>query len=303
MDALSSLNQNVPCADEPTGTGALSTPAPSVIGMTGISPSPTPTQLKRLMSTPTQTVQPSATKTPEPSAKAPAVVGGLPSGGEGPVNLDQAGSAYSAIKPYLIRGVTTIEIYASDSAQFDAVQNAFHDFSANDEFGDYLAGFTAEMTSGVAYQGKTSNYMVFQVQYAIPSSEVWQAVKAVNDKAASFAASTGGSTRERVIAAAKYVASNASYGGGGGYQNTSYGNMINGSCNCEGYAHALMVVLKRMGIDCVRVRGAIAEGDHAWVKVKSDGAWYHIDPTFISVMGDDSYAWMSESEISANHSW
>lgn len=45
---------------------------------------------------------------------------------------------------------------------------------------------------------------------------------------------------------------------------------------CEGYAKALMLFLKSEQIPCELLAG----GSHAWVAVKLDGEWYHVDPTW-----------------------
>ena len=45
---------------------------------------------------------------------------------------------------------------------------------------------------------------------------------------------------------------------------------------CEGYANALMLFLKEEQIPCEILSG----GAHAWLAVKIDGHWYHVDPTW-----------------------
>jgi len=281
-------------ATEEPSTEAPSTEEPSPTPEAPAEPTPSPTPI------PTPTRAPVAQAT---ATKAPTVIGSLPEGGSGVIDLDAAPSIMEAIKPYLIRGVEVIELYSNDPANFDKVQKAFNTFFETDEFGDYLAGYSAEMLQDHVFQNRKTNYMCFKVQYMIPAAEVASAVEKVNQMAGAFAASTGGTDRERVIAAAKYVASLATYGGSGGYENTSFGNMVRGQCKCEGYTHAMMVILKRMGIECARMRGVVEAGDHAWVKVYVDGAWYHADPTYVSVTGDNGFALMTEADIRKTHSW
>ncbi|MDD6072524.1 MAG: transglutaminase-like domain-containing protein [Clostridiales bacterium] len=45
---------------------------------------------------------------------------------------------------------------------------------------------------------------------------------------------------------------------------------------CESYARLLILFLKEFDIPCQPVSG----GGHAWVAVKIDGKWYHVDPTW-----------------------
>lgn len=45
---------------------------------------------------------------------------------------------------------------------------------------------------------------------------------------------------------------------------------------CESYARLLMLFLKEFDIPCQPISG----GAHAWVAVKIDGKWYHVDPTW-----------------------
>ena len=52
--------------------------------------------------------------------------------------------------------------------------------------------------------------------------------------------------------------------------------LIEGYGVCQGYARALAMFLKSEGILCELVAG----GAHEWLKVKIDGEWYHVDPTW-----------------------
>lgn len=67
------------------------------------------------------------------------------------------------------------------------------------------------------------------------------------------------------------------------YKDTSNGSdhlggstLAQGYGVCEGYAKALMLFLKSENIPCEILSG----GSHAWVAVKIDGEWYHVDPTW-----------------------
>ena len=52
--------------------------------------------------------------------------------------------------------------------------------------------------------------------------------------------------------------------------------LVQGHGVCEGYERALMLFLKAENIPCEQLAG----GAHAWLAVKIDGKWYHVDPTW-----------------------
>lgn len=56
---------------------------------------------------------------------------------------------------------------------------------------------------------------------------------------------------------------------------TAAGAVLHKSCVCSGYAAILMLAFRRIGLPCIRVRGA----SHAWVMVKINGVAVHCDVT------------------------
>lgn len=56
------------------------------------------------------------------------------------------------------------------------------------------------------------------------------------------------------------------------------GPLGNGAGVCAGYARAMILLLEEMDIEAYYARSTSM--NHAWVYVKLDGAWYHIDPTW-----------------------
>lgn len=52
--------------------------------------------------------------------------------------------------------------------------------------------------------------------------------------------------------------------------------LVEGKGVCEGYAAAMMILLKSENIECKTVAG----NSHEWAAVKIDGEWYHVDPTW-----------------------
>ena len=54
------------------------------------------------------------------------------------------------------------------------------------------------------------------------------------------------------------------------------GPLGEGYGSCTGYAEALIRVLWQLGIEA----DSVGNGSHGWAKVKIDGTWYHVDPTW-----------------------
>lgn len=61
---------------------------------------------------------------------------------------------------------------------------------------------------------------------------------------------------------------------------TSYGAIVNGSAVCEGYAHAMCLILNKVGIDCYYANGYGEDSPHMWNIVKINDNWYHLDATW-----------------------
>ncbi len=61
---------------------------------------------------------------------------------------------------------------------------------------------------------------------------------------------------------------------------TAYGALVNGGAVCEGYAHAMCLLLNKLGIECYYANGYGENSPHMWNTVKIDGNWYHLDATW-----------------------
>lgn len=70
------------------------------------------------------------------------------------------------------------------------------------------------------------------------------------------------------------------------WPNTAYGAIVDGHTTCIGYAKALFYLLGEAGFDCTFAVGVGTSARHIWVKVKCDGKWYNIDPTWNDPCGD-----------------
>ena len=60
--------------------------------------------------------------------------------------------------------------------------------------------------------------------------------------------------------------------------------MLGSSTVCAGYASAFALVCNAAGLDCV----AMTSDSHAWNRVRIDGIWYNVDPTWDDEYMDDS---------------
>lgn len=83
------------------------------------------------------------------------------------------------------------------------------------------------------------------------------------------------------------------------------GALVDRQAVCAGYAKALNVLLRRVGLETTYVKGKSL--NHGWTYVKLDGQWYHIDPTWddtrTPVAGKISRANLlrNDTEFSKNH--
>ncbi|MBQ8623180.1 MAG: SH3 domain-containing protein [Oscillospiraceae bacterium] len=64
------------------------------------------------------------------------------------------------------------------------------------------------------------------------------------------------------------------------WPNTAYGSIVDGQPTCLGYAKGMFYLLSKAGYEVTFAEGIGASDLHIWVKVKVDGKWYNIDPTW-----------------------
>lgn len=97
------------------------------------------------------------------------------------------------------------------------------------------------------------------------------------------------------------------------YQVAGFSPLHYGWGSCENYAAALMVLLEELGFETVYVTGQTfsVSGtlvDHAWLMVKIEENWYHVDPQLednVIKGGMLTYRYFlkSDEEFSAHHVW
>lgn len=65
-----------------------------------------------------------------------------------------------------------------------------------------------------------------------------------------------------------------------GDSSTSYGALVEKKALCSGYALAAKLLLNRVGISCMTVKGVSNGEAHMWNIVSIDRRWYHLDVTW-----------------------
>lgn len=61
---------------------------------------------------------------------------------------------------------------------------------------------------------------------------------------------------------------------------SAYGALVNHRAVCGGYAGAMKLLMDRVGIVSIPVRGTSEEVGHVWLLANIDNDWYHVDPTW-----------------------
>lgn len=64
------------------------------------------------------------------------------------------------------------------------------------------------------------------------------------------------------------------------WRHTMYGALVKGEGVCDAYSKAMVYLLNRAGIPCIRAFGYSHDQAHAWNMVQLYGDWYHVDATW-----------------------
>lgn len=95
----------------------------------------------------------------------------------------------------------------------------------------------------------------------------------------------------------------------------AYGALVKGSCVCQGYAEAFLLLANAAGLEVAYVSGDAtnstgATESHAWNAVKVQGDWYMIDPTWDDPTSSDGsdvlrydYFLVSGQQLARDHTW
>ncbi|WP_100403609.1 transglutaminase domain-containing protein [Bacillus sp. FJAT-42315] len=159
----------------------------------------------------------------------------------------------------------------------------------------------------------------FELKYRFPKSKIVQMNKELEQKAAEIIANNiraDMSDFDKVKAIHDYIVLNTAYDYENYQKNTIpeasydiYGLLINGVAVCEGYTESMIYLLNKIGIDSLYVTGVGGGENHAWNKVKINGAWYNVDATWNDPVPNqkgyigDGYFLISDRQLAKDHSW
>lgn len=131
------------------------------------------------------------------------------------------------------------------------------------------------------YKDETGVIVAYEPEYENADSAAKE-LSSILDKAEEIAkaAMVFTSDYDRAVYVHDYIIGACRYGGESGDKaNDVRGPLLYGSATCAGYSKAFQLVLSKLDIECSFVTGD-ADGPHAWVAARLDGAWTEIDPTF-----------------------
>ncbi|PAB58524.1 transglutaminase domain-containing protein [Anaeromicrobium sediminis] len=117
---------------------------------------------------------------------------------------------------------------------------------------------------------------------------------------------------EKVVAVHDYIINNTRYDYEGfksgkipNWEHTAYGPLIRKTGVCDGYSKAFMLILKKLGIECISIKS----DNHAWNMVKLQDKYYHVDLTFDDPYNEEgdmlsyAYFFIDDSEMAKDHNW
>lgn len=158
--------------------------------------------------------------------------------------------------------------------------------------------------------GSSGNKTVIQLYSNISGEECKERITTLNNKIESIVTNIPNGLKEYHLE--KYIHNTITemceYADGventddGWEEFTVYGALVNGSSVCEGYAHAMCLLLNKVGLECYYVNGYGENEPHMWNSVQVDGNWYHVDATW----NDDENAYynyfnLTDLQIQSDH--
>lgn len=150
---------------------------------------------------------------------------------------------------------------------------------------DYICGFTHVEYYTYSYwsdeQGDTA--YAIRLKYTKDAELAKKELSELNKKVDEIVAEAPEGEYDKVKYFHDYICRSCEYDSTCAFANcgNAYGALIDGYAVCQGYAHAMQLLLSRAGFDAVTVIGTVGEGYHKWNYVKlSDGNWYAIDATW-----------------------
>lgn len=115
---------------------------------------------------------------------------------------------------------------------------------------------------------------------------------------------------EKIKAVHDYIVLNGSYSSNTkNSQYSTYTFLTEGKGVCQAYALLMLKMLDELKIEAKYVKGYSNNERHAWILVKVDQQWYHVDPTWDDPIGNQAdevrykYFMLTDKQIAATHSW
>jgi len=158
------------------------------------------------------------------------------------------------------------------------------------------------------YDGYANNIVIkFQFTYHISQAEE----AFVEQTLANIIAPMHGlSDLQKLQAAHDFIVLSAEYSKETeGSQYSPYTLLTENKGVCQAYALVLYRMLEMLGFEVQYVPGKVGEQLHAWVLVKLDNEWYHIDVTWDDPLPDRkgevryNYFLVSDRQLAQDHSW
>jgi len=158
------------------------------------------------------------------------------------------------------------------------------------------------------YEGYSNNIVIaFAFTYHLSQTE---AVFVEQTLANIIAPMHGLSDVEKLQAAHDFIVLSAEYSKETeGSQYSPYTLLTENKGVCQAYALVLYRMLEMLGFEVQYVPGKVGEQLHAWVLVKLDYAWYHIDVTWDDPLPDRKgevryqYFLVSDRQLAQDHTW
>jgi len=158
------------------------------------------------------------------------------------------------------------------------------------------------------YEGYSNNIVIaFAFTYHLSQTEALFVEQTLENIIAPM---HGLSNIEKLQAAHDFIVLSAEYSKETeGSQYSPYTLLTENKGVCQAYALVLYRMLEMLGFEVQYVPGKVGEQLHAWVLVKLDHAWYHIDVTWDDPLPDRKgevryqYFLVSDRKLAQDHTW
>jgi len=158
------------------------------------------------------------------------------------------------------------------------------------------------------YEGYSNNIVIaFAFTYHLSQTEALFVEQTLENIIAPM---HGLSNIEKLQAAHDFIVLSAEYSKETeGSQYSPYTLLTENKGVCQAYALVLYRMLEMLGFEVQYVPGKVGEQLHAWVLVKLDHAWYHIDVTWDDPLPDRKgevryqYFLVSDRQLAQDHTW